>query len=162
MLDAIVQDHGLSAFTVEDREAIQRTWHELDAWPGVAGALAQLRDRYAVVSFTILSTSLLVDVSRRNGLGWDCMVSCEMIGAYKPRAEAYHTCARWLGHRPDELLMVACHNFDLNAARDAGYRTAFVHRPDEWGPAGPPDPVPNPAHDLVVQDFEELAQQLMV
>jgi len=43
-----------------------------------------------------------------------------MIGNYKPRPEAYRTCAKWLGYRPDELLMVACHNFDLMAAREAG------------------------------------------
>jgi hypothetical protein len=33
----------------------------------------------------------------------------------------------------------------------------FVRRPDEWGPAGPPDPVPNPATDIVVGGFAELA-----
>jgi len=49
--------------------------------------------------------------------------------------------------------MVACHNFDLDAARGVGYRTAFVRRPDEWGPAGPPDPVPNPPTDIVVGGF---------
>ena len=32
--------------------------------------------------------------------------------------------------------MVACHNFDLNAAKAQGFRTAFVRRPDEWGAAG--------------------------
>jgi 2-haloacid dehalogenase len=57
---------------------------------------------------------------------------------------AHRTCARWLGFRPDELLMVACHNFDLNATREAGYRTAFIGRPAEWGPAGPRDPIPHP------------------
>ncbi len=159
MLAAVIQEHGLATFTEEDRQTIHRAWHELDAWPDVAGALARMRARYAVVSLTILSTSLLLNVSRRNGLIWDCVVSCEMIGTYKPRAEAYRTCAKWLGCRPDELLIVACHNFDLNAAREVGYRSAFVHRPGEWGPAGPPDPVPNPAHDLVVEDFEELARR---
>jgi hypothetical protein len=58
------------------------------------------------------------------------------------------------------ILMVARHNFDLDAARGQGYRTAFVRRPDEWGPNGPPDPVPNPATDLVVTGFAELAARL--
>ena len=44
--------------------------------------------------------------------------------------------------------------------RGEGYRTAFVRRPDEWGPAGPPDPVPNLACDLVVPGFAELAELL--
>jgi 2-haloacid dehalogenase len=160
MLDTVIQEHDLSKFTQDDRETIRGTWHELDAWPDVPAALARLRYKYAVIAFTILSTSLIVDVSRRNGLIWDCVVSCEMIGNYKPRPEAYRTCAKWLGYRPDELLMVACHNFDLMAAREAGYRSAFVQRPAEWGPAGPPDPTPNPAHDVVVSDFAELARRL--
>lgn len=162
MLDAVIQAHDLSKFTLDDRETIRRTWHELDAWPDFPAALARLRQKYAVVAFTILSTSLIVDVSRRNGLTWDAVVSCEMIGAYKTRPEAYDTCAKWLCHRPAELLMVACHNFDLLAARRAGYRSAFVKRPAEWGPAGPPDPLPDPAHDIVVSDFGQLAELLGV
>jgi len=59
---------------------------------------------------------------------------------YKPHAEAYATAARWMGLEPAQILMVACHDFDLNAAHQAGFRTAFVRRPAEWGPADPPDP----------------------
>jgi 2-haloacid dehalogenase len=160
VLDAVLDERGLSALTAEDRATIQRSWHELDAWPDFPAALGRLRKSYAVVAFTILSTSLIIDVSRRNGLTWDCVVSCEMIGCYKTRPEAYATCARWLGLRADQLMMVACHNFDLRAARQAGYRTAFVKRPDEWGPAGPPDPVPDAVYDIVASDFGDLAQRL--
>jgi len=160
VLDTVIQAHDLSKLTQEDREAIRRTWHALDAWPDFPPALARLRQKYVVVAFTILSTSLIVDVSRRNGLTWDAVVSCEMIGVYKTRPAAYHTCAKWLGYRPAEFLMVACHNFDLMAARQAGYRSAFVKRPAEWGPAGPPDPIPDPAHEIVVADFDELAERL--
>ena len=160
MLDTVVAECGLQAFTAEDREAIWRTWHALDAWPDFVPALARLRTKYVVASFTILTTSLVVEVSRKNSITWDCLISCEMIGIYKPRPEAYHTAARWLALEPHEILMVACHNFDLMAARAAGYCSAFVRRPTEWGPSGPPDPRPNPAHDLVVDTFFDLAQQL--
>ena len=57
--------------------------------------------------------------------------------------------------------MVACHNFDLNAAQDVGMRTAFVRRPLEWGPEGPPDPLPNRAYDHVVDTFDELADAIL-
>lgn len=120
----------------------------------------RLKTKYVGVSFTILSTSLVIDVSRCNGLTWDCIVSCEMIGTYKTQPQAYRTCAQWLGYRPDALLMVARHNFDLLAARAEGYLSAFMHRPAEWGPAGPPDPVPNPAYEILAQDFADLAIQL--
>jgi len=160
VLDAVVIESGLQAFTAEDREAIWRTWHALDAWPDFVPALARLRAKYVAASFTILTTALTIDVSRRNNITWDCLISCEMIGIYKPRPEAYQTAARWLALEPRQILMVACHNFDLMAARAAGYHSAFVRRPTEWGPSGPPDPVPNPAHDLVVDTFLDLAQQL--
>ena len=160
VLDALAVEQDWQAFTEEDRVGIVQAWHELDAWPDFPAAARRLRAKYVVASFTILSTSLIVDVSRRNGIDWDCVVSCEMIGSYKPNPEAYETCARWLGLRPEEILMVACHNFDLRAARKVGFRAAFVRRPDEWGPAGPPDPTPDAGYDIVVDDFGALAERL--
>ena len=61
MLDEVIRDHGLDALTPEDREAIWRTWHALDAWPDFPAAAARLRKRYTVASFTILTTALVVD-----------------------------------------------------------------------------------------------------
>lgn len=162
MLDDILAGSGITAFSSEDRRAIVARWHELDAWPDFAPALARLRQRYVCVSFTILTLSLVIDVSRRNGIDWDAVIPCEMLGFYKPRPEAYQRAAKLLGIPPGQMLMVACHNFDLDAARGEGYRTAFVRRPDEWGPAGPPDPVPNAATDIVVAGFTELAKHLCV
>ena len=160
VLDRVLADHKLDPLTAEDRDAVWRTWHALDAWPDFPAALARLRKKYVVASFTLLTTSLVVDVSKRNGIDWDAIISCEMIGMYKTRPEAYMTAAKWLQLDPSEILMVACHNFDLNAALGCGYKTAFVKRPNEWGPGGPPDPVPNPAHTMVLEDFPELATRL--
>ena len=64
--------------------------------------------------------------------------------------------------KPEQCMMIACHNFDLDAAKGQGFKTAFVQRPDEWGLEGPPDPEPNPARDLVVDSFPELAERLDV
>lgn len=160
-LDETVAQFGLPAPAAEPRRELWRAWHRLRAWPDFGPALQQLRERLPVVSFTMLPTALVIDVSRRNGFVWDAIVSCQMIGVYKPHAQAYRTAAAWLGMRTDEVLMVACHNFDLNAAMDAGMRTAFVRRPDEWGPAGPPDPRPNRAYDHVVDGFDELQRRVL-
>ena len=82
------------------------------------------------------------------------------IGKYKVLLEAYRTCARYLQLDPAECCMVACHNFDLNAAKACGFKTAFVRRPEEWGSGGPPDPKPDPRHDIVVDSFPDLAREL--
>ena len=155
VLDELLGEAAIDTLSPEDRRTVAQRWHELAAWPDFAPALARLRPRYVCVSFTILSLSLVIDVSRRNGITWDAVIPCEMLNVYKTRPEAYRLAAKFLGVPPGEILMVACHNFDLDAARGQGYRTAFVRRPDEWGPSGPPDPVPNPATDLAVAGFAE-------
>lgn len=160
-LDETLAQHGLQGFTADERTAIWQAWHRLDAWPDFPAALATLRERLPVLSLTMLPTSLVVDVSRRNAITWDAIISCEMIGVYKPHPEAYTTAARWLNLEPAQILMVACHNFDLNAAHKAGLRTAFVRRPDEWGPEGPPDPKPNMAYDFIEDGFAELAAHVL-
>ena len=160
LLDELLGEAGITAFTAEDRAAIAGRWHALDAWPDFVPALERLKRRYVCVSFTILSLALVVAVSRRNTVAWDAVIACEMLRVYKTRPEAYQRAAQLLQAPTSEILMVACHNFDLDAARGEGYRTAFVRRPDEWGSAGPPDPTPNPACDIVANDFGELADRL--
>ena len=160
-LDETVAHFGIAALDANTRQQLWRGWHRLQAWPDFPPALARLRDKLPVVSFTMLPLPLVLDVSRLNGLSWDAIVSCQMIGIYKPHREAYDTALAWLGLRADEALMVACHNFDLNAAQDAGMQTAFVRRPQEWGPAGPPDPHPNRAYDHVVDGFDELVTAVL-
>jgi len=162
-LDGMVAEFGLDAFTESDRRRIWRdTIHDLECWPDFPGTLPRLRASFLCVSFTILSFRIIMDTARRNGLSWDAVISCEAIGKYKVLPESYLACARFLQLAPSECCMVACHNFDLDAAKSCGFRTAFVRRPDEWGAEGPPDPEPNPHHDIVAESFPDLAEQLGV
>ena len=160
-LDEILAENGLDAVTQEDRRKIW--WdkaHSFQCWPDFPGTLPKLREKLICASFTILSFRIIIDTAKRNGLSWDAVISCEAIGKYKILPEAYLTAARFLQLEPGQCCMVACHNFDLDAAKAAGFKTAFVRRPDEWGAQGPPDPTPNPIHDIVVDDFPELARKL--
>jgi 2-haloacid dehalogenase len=160
VLDEVLTNYGLSHFDAQDRRQICQAWHQLSTWADFPAALARIRQKLPAISFTMLPLSLVLDVSRQNDLVWDAVISCEMIGVYKPHPQAYLKAAQWLGMAPSEILMVACHNFDLNAARACGFKTAFVRRPDEWGPEGPPDPTPHPDCDIVVDGFEALARRL--
>jgi len=160
-VDAVLKDEGLESFTEEDRHAIAYgAPHNWVCWPDFPAVLPRLRKKYMVASFTLLSYRLIMDTARKNGLSWDVVFSCEGIGKYKVLPDPYRTVAKRLQLDPGQCLMVACHNFDLDAAKAVGFRTAFVRRPDEWGPAGPPDPEPNPIHDIVVDTFPELADKL--
>lgn len=162
-LEELIIKHDLGAFTEEERHFIAyETPHNFECWPDFPAVLPKLRDRYICASFTILSFRIIMDTARRNGLSWDAVFSCEAIGKYKVLPEAYDTVAHYLQLEPSQICMVACHNFDLDAAKKQGYKTAFVKRPNEWGTAGPPDPDPNEIHDIVVDDFPSLAAKLNV
>ena len=163
VLDELIAENSLDAFTLEDRyEIYWRAAHNLETWPDFPPVLPKLRESFICASFTILSFRIIIDTAKRNNLAWDAVFSCEAIGKYKILPEAYLTSAKWLQLKPEECCMVTCHNFDLDAAKNAGFKTAFLRRPDEWGAAGPPDPTPNPHHDIVADDFPDLARQLGV
>jgi 2-haloacid dehalogenase len=162
-LDEILAENGLDAFTAAERRGIW--WdrvHSLRCWPDFPATLPKLRDKFICASFTILSFRIIIDTAKRNGLSWDVVISCEAIGKYKLLPESYLTAAKYLQLEPGACCMVACHNFDLDAAKAAGFKTAFVRRPDEWGAEGPPDPTPNPEHDIIVDTFPDLARELGV
>jgi 2-haloacid dehalogenase len=161
-LDEVLTGHGFDDLSEEERHEIAYTRvHEFQCWPDFPAVLPALRKKYICASFTILSFRIIIDTARRNGLSWDAVISCEAIGKYKILPEAYQTAARFLQLEPGQCCMVACHNFDLDAAKAVGFKTAFVRRPDEWGAEGPPDPTPNPIHDIVVDSFPELAEALV-
>ncbi len=160
VLEDVLREFGVEGLSDGEMDALSAGWHGLSPWPDAPGGIARLREKFIVSTLTILSVSLIVDVSRRAPFTWDCVISCEMIGAYKPRPIVYETGAKLLALRPEECMMVACHNIDLNAARNSGYRTAFIHRPREWGHQDPPDPTPDPACDLVAGGLDDLAAQL--
>jgi len=162
-LDEVLAENGLEALSEDERHEIAYTRpHGFQCWPDFPPVLPELRQAYICASFTILSFRIIIDTARRNGLSWDAVISCEAIGKYKLLPESYQTAARFLQLEPEQCCMVACHNFDLDAARAVGFKTAFVRRPDEWGEEGPPDPEPNPDCDFIVDSFPELAAALGV
>lgn len=163
VLNELCNENELEAFTPEQRQEIAWTApHNFRTWDDFLPGLTRLKKKFLCCSFTILSFRIIVDTAKLNGIAWDAVFSCEAIGKYKTLSAPYETVAKWLQLDPSEICMVACHNFDLDAAKNVGFRTAFVKRPDEWGTVTPPDPWPNPHHDIVVDTFPELAEELGV
>jgi len=104
--------------------------------------------------------SLLVDLARHGDLRFDTILSAELFAHYKPDAEAYLGACALLGREPGEVMMVAAHPHDLEAARRLGLRTAFVSRPAEYGPARSPDTVSADEVDVVAHGLDDLARKL--
>lgn len=104
--------------------------------------------------------SLLVDLARQAGLPWDAVFSAELVGHYKPDLIVYQKAAEWLSLPPEQVLMVAAHKSDLEAAKRAGLGAAFVTRPLERGGERKADLEREPWMDIYAEDFVTLAECL--
>ena len=158
-LDALAPRFGLERLPEADRAALTRAWHALPPWPDAVDGLARLRRRFIAVTLSNGPVALLVALARHGGLMWDAVLSAELVRRYKPHPETYLLVPRLFGVAPEQVLMVAAHPDDLTAARANGLRTAYVHRPLEFGRTAPARP-PAGTFDFELEDFLELASRL--
>lgn len=158
-LDDVLADAGLAAVPVAVREELVLAWHRLDPWPDVVAGLTRLRREFVLAPLSNGNVALQVDLARRSGLPWDCVLGAEVVRYYKPDPEVYDSAPQLLTMPPSSVVMVAAHLDDLAAARARGLRTAYVHRPDEFGGRTVP-PSADPDADWSVASFEELAEAL--
>ncbi len=129
---------------------------ELKVWNDFLEPFKKLKKDFLCVSFTLLSNRLVFLNSKANKINWDLILSCETLEVYKPNIQAYLKTAKMLQLQPEECVMIACHSFDLNAAKKAGFNTIFVKRSKEWGP----DTYISidGDYDMVIENFNELNQ----
>ena len=159
-LDAILKDFGLDALDEPARIELNRAWHRLDAWPDTALGLARLRTKYWLAPCSNGNISIMVDLARRNGITWDAILGAEVARDYKPKAAVYLSAAAAFGCSPEQTMMVAAHSYDLVAAAAAGLRTAFIARPDEYGP-GRGERAARGVVDLCAPSLTALADRLV-
>jgi len=158
-LDTILPAFGLGDIDEATRVQLNLAWHRLDAWPDVAAGLARLRRDFRLAPCSNGNVSLMVDLARRNALPWDAILGAEFARDYKPKPAVYLAAVDAFDCAPAEAMMVAAHPSDLAAAAAAGLRTAFVARPDEYGP-GHGERAPEAAVDRSVSSLIELATRL--
>ena len=143
-----------------ERDRLNRVWRRLDPWPDSVGGLKRLGGRFILSTLSNGNLALLVDMARHCGLPWDCILSADLLGHFKSDPQAYRSAARLLALEPREVMMVAAHKADLDAAGACGLRTAFVPRPREHDRLSPADLAPEPRFDSNAADFHDLAAQL--
>jgi 2-haloacid dehalogenase len=161
-LDEILPRYGIDGLAEADRAHLTRAWWRLEPWPDAVPGLRRLRSRFILSPLSNGSFAGMVHLARFAGLPWDCIITAEQARCYKPRPEVYRTAVELLGLRPEQVMMVAAHNYDLRAARACGLRTAFVPRPAEHGPGQVSDLVAEADWDVVATDFLDLGDRLGV
>ncbi|HMH19755.1 MAG TPA: haloacid dehalogenase type II [Burkholderiales bacterium] len=160
ILDELLARFGISNLSEEEKDGFNLAWHRLKPWPDAVRGLTRLKKKFVIATLSNGNVALLTHMAKRAGLPWDCIFSGELFHHYKPDREVYLGAARLLGLQAHELMMVAAHKNDLDAAAAAGLRTAFVQRPLEFGDPAKKDVKPEIRFDLNVRDFGDLAQKL--
>jgi 2-haloacid dehalogenase len=131
--------------------------------------MAGLGPRLATIEDTIRDHDVIQrqhlaaeNMAKHGGLPWDCILSAENVRHYKPDAEVYLLVPQLFDLAPDQVMMVAAHEHDLQSAQKYGLHTAFIHRPLERGAGKAAAVPPTDRYDFVATDMLELAKQLGV
>ena len=159
-LDELVERFGIDGLDEADRNWLNRGWHRLKGWPDAVEGLTRLKRRYVIGPLSNGNVALLVNMAKYAGLPWDMIFSAELFRRYKPHPDTYLGVGRLLGLDPGQVMLAAAHNYDLRAAQHLGLRTAFIPRPQKYGPLQSRDFEPEGDWDLAVRNLNHLAEQL--
>ncbi|TCR65616.1 2-haloacid dehalogenase [Bosea sp. BK604] len=160
-LDRLLEQRGLDGlFALHERDELNAIWTRLEAWPDAVDGLTRLRRRFTISTLSNAGMAAVVAIVKQAHLPFDAILTAELARSYKPAPVVYQLAVDYLGYEPGQILMVACHKYDLKAARAFGMRTAFVARPLEFGPAAHPDVAPESWFDCHVDSFTALADAL--
>ncbi|MCX7891215.1 MAG: haloacid dehalogenase type II [Burkholderiales bacterium] len=161
ILDDLLAQFGIAAaFDEAERSHFNRVWHRLKPWPDAVAGLKRLKKRFVIATLSNGNVALLVDMAKHAKLPWDAVLSAELFRHYKPDPQVYLGACELLGLRPWQMMMVAAHKSDLDAAKRCGLKAAFVQRPLEFGPGARKDLKPEPRFEVNAKDFIDLAKKL--
>ncbi|KAJ4292728.1 hypothetical protein N0V90_009391 [Kalmusia sp. IMI 367209] len=135
VLDRLLTEKGIDLDTWDDsvRGKLVHQWHVQTPWPDVAPALHQLRrdGRWFLVVLANGTARLQLDIARSSDLPFHTLLSSELLGLTKPDPAIYRKAMELVQLPSEDCIMLASHLYDLEAAKDVGMRTIYVHRATE-------------------------------
>ncbi|MEP7209512.1 MAG: haloacid dehalogenase type II [Alphaproteobacteria bacterium] len=160
MLEPALAEFGVTNLSDAEKAEFAFSWRRLDPWPDTVAGMLRLKKRFTLVACSNANIALAVAMAKHGGLPWDVILGSEFAKTYKPMPAIYDGVSEALLIRPQQVMMVACHVWDLDAAKKQGLRTAFVSRPDEYGPGKGGKAPKDGDYDVVATDFVDLAARL--
>lgn len=150
--------HGMVP-TADQLDVAVHAWHILPGWPDSSEGLHRLKANFTISALSNGNVALLNEMAKTSDFPWDFVGGADLWRHYKPAKHVYLGLAQLMQVQPSEVMMVATHSADLDAARSFGLQTAYVERPAEWGPE-PKLVSRNPADRFHVRSIGELADAL--
>ena len=157
-LRQLAPQFGLPILGDDALDHLARMWHELPGWPDTAEGMARLRAKYLLAPLSNGHVALLIRLARTAGITFDAVFGADVFRQYKPDPHTYLGAANLLGCEPQEVMFVASHPSDLEAAAACGLRTCYVSRPLEYGAGVVVERTPADGDfDMMVSDLVEMA-----
>ena len=161
ILDDVLKTFQINTLSEAQIQDLNLVWHRLKPWSEAVEGLHQLKSQFTIVTLSNGNLGLLANMAKNAGLPWDLILSAEVFRHYKPDPETYLGVAETFNIAPEEVMLVAAHKDDLEAAHACGLQTAFIERPLEFGK----NHVRNDLHvekftNYHAKDFVDLARQL--
>jgi 2-haloacid dehalogenase len=160
ILDKLLAEFKIKHLNESQKNELNHIWHQLDAWPDTVQGLHRLKSRFTICTLSNGNLSLLTNLSKHAALPWDCILSAEIFKKYKPAPETYLGVATTFDVYPDQVLMVAAHQSDLDAAAQCGLQTAYIHRPLEYGSSQNKESVAHAGNSFHARDINHMADIL--
>lgn len=160
ILERVLRDFGVMHLSPAQITHLNLAWHRLDPWPDTVAGLTRLKSRFTIVTLSNGNLGLLANMAKHAALPWDLILSAEVFQHYKPDPETYLGVCDVFDIKPKEVMLVATHEDDLQAARACGLQAAYVHRPDEYGAGNAKAVGDLSGFQIVARDFIDLADQL--
>jgi 2-haloacid dehalogenase len=151
---------GLTHYTVSDEQvaAAMAGFGELPAFPDALPAMTSLSEAgLRVACLTNGSAYFASSFVTRSGLGAlvDRVISVGEVYRWKPAGVVYRYATEVMDTTPDQMALVAAHDWDCHGAKRAGLTTGWVSR--KSGGYGAPFAPP----DVVGEDLTEVAAKLL-
>jgi 2-haloacid dehalogenase len=142
----------------EEKNLILGTLRKLRSYPEVAQSLQRLREAGLTLATLTNSTAPTAEAQLTYaGLRdhFEQVISADEIHCFKPAPEVYHLAARRLGVEPEQVRLVAAHDWDVTGALRAGCTAASIARPGQvMNPFGPQP-------DVRGADLGEVAEKIL-
>ncbi len=174
---ALTAANSSDAFAHIARESLRVGLHGLPLNRGASDAVCYIMDGFAglpvhadvpdgiealgrlgirLVTLSNGSASVAEALFDRAGIHqhFECLLTVEDAGRWKPAPEAYAYALQQCGVEPEDAMLVAVHPWDIDGASRAGLATAWVNR------TGGPFPKYFEAPDRQAMSLTDLAEQL--
>ena len=150
-----LRKHKVS-YTNEAIPEFMEAYKRLQPFDDAIQGLRVLAKRYKLVALSNGDQWYLEELLHNNvPITFDAIISVDQVGAFKPSPGIYRKAVQRLRCEPDEIMMIAAHSFDILGAQACGFLAAYVDR------YGLPTEVSEYQPDIIVDDFVELASELL-